>query len=109
MWWFNKYWWSEYISTCLHSNASAPNGCFVAEGLDSNNNNNNNLAPLKRKRNPWSAEEGRELFATVQRFREGNWPTMLKRDFRIDRTASQLSQLLFKQLHQIVSLSNQDG
>ncbi|XP_071692890.1 uncharacterized protein [Rutidosis leptorrhynchoides] len=65
----------------------------AAEGLDSNNNNNNNnLGPLKRKRNPWSAEEDRELFAAVQRFGEGNWATMLKGDFKTDRTASQLSQ-----------------
>ncbi|GMH00697.1 hypothetical protein Nepgr_002536 [Nepenthes gracilis] len=46
----------------------------------------------RRKRKPWSVEEDLELIAAVRKCGEGNWATILKGDFKGDRTASQLSQ-----------------
>lgn len=54
----------------------------VADGLD------------KRKRKPWSEAEDLELIAAVQKCGEGNWAHMLRGDFKGDRTASQLSQVI---------------
>ena len=65
-----------------------------AEGLDTNGCANSNLPP-RRKRKPWSADEDKELFAAVQRCGEGNWANILKGDFKGDRTASQLSQVIY--------------
>nr|GEU97837.1 telomeric repeat-binding factor like [Tanacetum cinerariifolium] len=61
------------------------------EVLDTNGSGSGNLPP-RRKRKPWSAAEDMELFAAVQKCGEGNWATILKGDFKGDRTASQLSQ-----------------
>lgn len=64
-----------------------------AEALDSNGAANANLP--RRKRKTWSAAEDLELIAAVQKFGEGNWANILKGDFKSDRTASQLSQVLY--------------
>lgn len=48
--------------------------------------------PPRRKRKPWSEEEDIELINAVKKFGEGNWATILRADFKGDRTASQLSQ-----------------
>lgn len=48
----------------------------------------------RRKRKPWSEAEDLELIAAVQKFGEGNWATILRRDFKWDRSASQLSQVI---------------
>ena len=47
----------------------------------------------KKKRKLWTEEEDTELQAAVQKFGEGNWVSILKGDFKLDRTASQLSQV----------------
>ncbi|KAK4758351.1 hypothetical protein SAY87_019652 [Trapa incisa] len=49
----------------------------------------------KKKRKPWSKAEDLELIAAVQKFGEGNWANTLKGDYKGDRTASQLSQVVF--------------
>ncbi|KAH7685421.1 Myb domain-containing protein [Dioscorea alata] len=53
---------------------------------------NVSAGPPKKKRKPWTKEEDMELIAAVQKYGEGNWATILKGDFKHDRTASQLSQ-----------------
>ncbi|KAF5206603.1 Homeodomain-like superfamily protein [Thalictrum thalictroides] len=49
------------------------------------------VLPTQKKR-LWKPDEDRELIAAVQRYGEGNWATILKGDFKADRTNSQLSQ-----------------
>ena len=61
-----------------------------AEVLDANGK----MAP-RRKRKQWSEAEDIELIAAVQKCGEGNWANILKGDFKGDRTASQLSQVVF--------------
>ncbi|KAM7518502.1 hypothetical protein LguiB_017464 [Lonicera macranthoides] len=61
------------------------------EGLESNGSVGGNLPP-RRKRKTWTEKEDEELIAAVQKCGEGNWANILKGDFKIDRTASQLSQ-----------------
>ena len=65
-----------------------------AEVLDANGSASGNLPP-RRKRKPWTEAEDLELIAAVQKCGEGNWANILKGDFKGDRTASQLSQVLF--------------
>ncbi|KAF5471111.1 hypothetical protein F2P56_011578 [Juglans regia] len=62
-----------------------------AEGLDANGPANGTLPP-RRKRKPWSETEDMELISAVQKFGEGNWANIVRADFMVDRTASQLSQ-----------------
>lgn len=50
--------------------------------------------PQKKKRKPWSKAEDLELIAAVEKCGEGNWANILKGDFKGDRTASQLSQVV---------------
>ncbi|KAL9685733.1 hypothetical protein QQ045_023184 [Rhodiola kirilowii] len=59
-----------------------------AEGLDANGSN----LPFRKKRNPWTEEEDKELIAAVNKCGEGNWANILRGDFNGERTASQLSQ-----------------
>ncbi|RRT50109.1 hypothetical protein B296_00051952 [Ensete ventricosum] len=66
-----------------------------AEGLDGNGMAGPSIAPKKRRK-PWTKEEDMELIAGVQKFGEGNWANILKGDFKHNRTASQLSQVLFR-------------
>jgi hypothetical protein len=63
------------------------------EVLDANGSANGNIPP-RRKRKPWSEAEDLELIAAVQKFGEGNWANILRGDFKGDRTASQLSQVV---------------
>lgn len=49
----------------------------------------------RRKRKLWTEDEDKELIAAVQKCGEGNWANILKGDFKHDRTASQLSQVVF--------------
>lgn len=65
-----------------------------AEELDNVNMCLNSNYPPRRKRKPWSAAEDRELFAAVQKYGEGNWANIVKGDFKGERTASQLSQVI---------------
>jgi hypothetical protein len=65
-----------------------------AEVLDANGSASGNLPP-RRKRKPWSEAEDMELIAAVQKCGEGNWVNILRGDFKSDRTASQLSQVIF--------------
>ncbi|KAK7385394.1 hypothetical protein VNO78_31111 [Psophocarpus tetragonolobus] len=47
---------------------------------------------IKKKREPWSEEEDMQLRAAVQRWGEGNWANIAKRDdFPIKRSTSQMS------------------
>ncbi|KAF5740145.1 hypothetical protein HS088_TW11G00211 [Tripterygium wilfordii] len=46
----------------------------------------------KRARKQWSKEEDNELMEAVRKCGEGNWANIIRGDFNIDRTASQLSQ-----------------
>ncbi|XP_076899542.1 uncharacterized protein LOC143553429 [Bidens hawaiensis] len=64
----------------------------AAEGLEVVNGCANTNFPPRRKRNPWTAAEDKELFAAVEKYGEGNWTLIVKSDFKGDRTASQLSQ-----------------
>jgi hypothetical protein len=65
-----------------------------AEVLDANGPASGNMPP-RRKRKPWSEAEDIELIAAVQKCGEGNWANILRGDFKGDRTASQLSQVIF--------------
>uniref|UniRef100_A0A7N0UVB3 Uncharacterized protein n=1 Tax=Kalanchoe fedtschenkoi TaxID=63787 RepID=A0A7N0UVB3_KALFE len=58
------------------------------DGLDANGRN----LPFRKKRNPWTDEEDKELIAAVKKCGEGNWANILRGDFNGERTASQLSQ-----------------
>jgi len=64
-----------------------------AEGLDGNGPGSSGL-PAKKRRQLWTKEEDMELIAAVQKCGEGNWANILKGDFKHNRTASQLSQVL---------------
>ncbi|ESW13267.1 hypothetical protein PHAVU_008G182100 [Phaseolus vulgaris] len=47
---------------------------------------------IKKKREPWSEQEDMQLRDAVQRWGEGNWASMIRRDdFPINRSTSQLS------------------
>lgn len=70
----------------------APPSTTVYEGLVSNGSGGGNCN--KRKRKPWSEAEDMELIAAVQKCGEGNWSNILRGDFKGDRTASQLSQVI---------------
>lgn len=63
------------------------------EVLDGNVSAGGSGLPPKKKRKTWTKEEDMELIAAVQKYGEGNWATILKGDFKHDRTASQLSQV----------------
>ncbi|XP_010490264.1 PREDICTED: uncharacterized protein LOC104768011 [Camelina sativa] len=63
----------------------------TTEGMNGNGSASSSMA-FRRKRKKWSVEEDEELFAAVRRCGEGNWATIIRGDFRGDRTASQLSQ-----------------
>jgi hypothetical protein len=63
------------------------------EGMNGNGSAGISMA-FRRKRKRWSAEEDEELFAAVKRCGEGNWAHIVKGDFRGERTASQLSQVV---------------
>lgn len=71
---------------------SLPTGTS-AEGLDGNGSLVSSFPP-KKKRKLWSKEEDMELIAAVQKFGEGNWANILKGEFKHNRTASQLSQVI---------------
>lgn len=66
----------------------------ASEVFDANGAAGDNLASKKRRK-PWSKAEDSELMAAVEKFGEGNWATILKGDFKGDRTAAQLSQVFF--------------
>lgn len=63
-----------------------------AEGFEGNGSGSS--FPPKKKRKLWTKEEDMELIAAVQKFGEGNWSNILKGDFKHNRTASQLSQVV---------------
>lgn len=48
----------------------------------------------KKKRKLWTKEEDKELIAAVRKFGEGNWVNILRENLKLDRTPSQLSQVL---------------
>lgn len=70
----------------------APSGT-VAEGSDASGPASSSMFP-RRRRKPWSEAEDMELISAVQKCGEGNWANILKGDFKGDRTAAQLSQVL---------------
>lgn len=70
----------------------------VAEGSDANGSASSSIFP-RRRRKPWSEAEDMELISAVQKCGEGNWANILKGDFKGDRTAAQLSQVLFFEIH----------
>lgn len=52
---------------------------------------------IKKKREPWSEQEDLQLRDAVQRWGEGNWATMIKKDdFPIKRSTSQLSKVFYR-------------
>lgn len=52
---------------------------------------------IKKKREPWSEQEDMQLRDAVQRWGEGNWASMIRRDdFPINRSTSQLSKVFFQ-------------
>lgn len=61
----------------------------TAEGDDANG-----MAPRK-KRKKWSESEDLELIAAVRKHGEGNWASIIRGDFKGDRTPNQLSQVFF--------------
>ena len=65
-----------------------------AETLEGNRSASANL-PARRKRKPWSEAEDMELIAAVQKYGVGNWANILRGDFKGDRSASQLAQVVF--------------
>jgi len=71
-----------------------PSAAAPHELLDANGSANGSM-PLRRKRKPWSEDEDLELIAAVQKCGEGNWANILRGDFKGDRTATQLSQVIF--------------
>lgn len=64
-----------------------------AEVLDANGSASGTIPP-RRKRKPWSEAEDMDLIALVQKFGEGNWANIVRSDYKGDRTASQLSQVV---------------
>lgn len=76
------------------TNITIPVSVQKSEGFDANGSTSGSH-PVRKKRKPWSAAEDMELIAAVQKCGEGNWANILKGDFKGDRSASQLSQVLF--------------
>lgn len=72
------------------------------EGDDANKAASNTMAP-RRKRKKWSEEEDLELISAVNIYGEGNWTQIVKANFKGDRTANQLSQVIFLSAHVICS------
>ncbi|KAL2236857.1 UNVERIFIED_CONTAM: hypothetical protein Sindi_0877400 [Sesamum indicum] len=50
--------------------------------------------PPRRKRRGWSTEEDMKLTAAVEKYGERNWANIARGDFKNDRKASELSQML---------------
>lgn len=71
--------------------ATTTSAAAKVEGVDSIRPASNSMAPRK-KRKKWSEEEDLELISAVEKYGVGNWTTILKGDFKGDRTANQLSQ-----------------
>lgn len=65
--------------------------CPASEVYDANGSGSGTFPP-RRKRKPWSEAEDMELIAAVQKLGEGNWASIVRGEFKGDRTASQLSQ-----------------
>ncbi|KAL9359409.1 hypothetical protein Peur_047532 [Populus x canadensis] len=65
--------------------------CPASEVYDANGSGSGTFPP-RRKRKPWSESEDMELIAAVQKLGEGNWASIVRGEFKGDRTASQLSQ-----------------
>ena len=63
------------------------------EGDDANRPPSNTIPPQKRRKK-WSEEEDLELISAVSIYGEGNWTQIVKENFKGDRTANQLSQVL---------------
>lgn len=72
--------------------ATTTSAAAKVEGVDSIRPASNSMAPRK-KRKKWSEEEDLELISAVEKYGVGNWTTILKGDFKGDRTANQLSQV----------------
>ena len=75
------------------TNITIPVSVQKSEGFDANGSTSGSL-PARKKRKPWSSDEDKELIAAVQKCGEGNWANILKGDFKGDRSASQLSQVV---------------
>lgn len=69
----------------------AVTSCPASEVYDANGSGTGTFPP-RRKRKPWSEAEDMELIAAVQKLGEGNWASIVRGEFKGDRTASQLSQ-----------------
>lgn len=69
----------------------AVTSCPASEVYDANGSGSG-IFPPRRKRKPWSEAEDMELIAAVQKLGEGNWASIVRGEFKGDRTASQLSQ-----------------
>ncbi|KAJ6335416.1 hypothetical protein OIU78_012113 [Salix suchowensis] len=69
----------------------AQTSCPASEIYDANGSRSG-IFPPRRKRKPWSEAEDMELIAAVQKLGEGNWASIVRGEFKGDRTASQLSQ-----------------
>lgn len=69
----------------------AVTSCPASEVYDANGSGSGTFPP-RRKRKPWSEAEDMELIAAVQKLGEGNWASIVRGEFKGDRTASQLSQ-----------------
>ncbi|XP_011016945.1 PREDICTED: uncharacterized protein LOC105120448 isoform X2 [Populus euphratica] len=65
--------------------------CPASEVYDANGSGTGTFPP-RRKRKPWSEAEDMELIAAVHKLGEGNWASIVRGEFKGDRTASQLSQ-----------------
>lgn len=72
----------------------AVTSCPASEVYDANGSGSGTFPP-RRKRKPWSEAEDMELIAAVQKLGEGNWASIVRGEFKGDRTASQLSQVVF--------------
>lgn len=83
-----------YITVPVAVQKQALPAAIPSEVLDANGSASGNMPP-RRKRKPWSEAEDIELIAAVQKCGEGNWANILRGDFKGDRTASQLSQVIF--------------
>jgi hypothetical protein len=71
--------------------------CPASEVYDANGSGSGTFPP-RRKRKPWSESEDMELIAAVQKLGEGNWASIVRGEFKGDRTASQLSQVVFHEV-----------
>lgn len=64
----------------------------------------NNDTNASSRKGAWSREEDIELQAAVQKWGEGNWTEMAARDdFTLNRTAAQLSKVIFLTLNYLCS------